>query len=164
MALTYGIDVHGTLAARQPDGTQGPSTLFPLLEPLMRALRKQGERVFIVSGPPVEVIAQEIKALGLKAGVHYDALISVVDHLRDRDVDMYEKPPGSNHWWCNDGMWNGAKGWIAREYGIDVMIDDQIEYEDSMPEGTSFVLVKAEVLHPDVEQLQAAAAKLMGSG
>jgi hypothetical protein len=162
MGLTYGIDVHGTLAARQLDGTQGPSTLHPLLVPLMKALRERGERVFIVSGPPVEVIAQEVKALGLKAGIHYDALISVVDHLRDRDVDMTENPPGSNHWWCNDGMWNGAKGWICREYGIDILIDDQLEYADSCPDTTSFVHVSADVLHPDEDQMKMAAAKMIG--
>jgi hypothetical protein len=157
MALTYGIDVHGTLAAKDVDGSQLQSSLFPLLRPLMAAWCSQGERVFIVSGPPADVIAREVRDLGLKQGIHYHAIISVVDFLRDRDVEMYEKPPGSNHWWCNEGMWWGAKAWISRIYKIDVLIDDLEQYERDLPEGASFVHVTAEVLNPDPDKMREAA-------
>lgn len=162
MPLTYGIDIHGTLADKQPDGTQEPSTLFPLLEPLMRAWVRTGQRVLIVSGPPREVIEEELEALGLRQDVHYYTIISVVDELRHRGVPMTEDPPGSNHWWCDDDDWNAAKGRICAKYGIKILIDDQLEYADAMPEETEFVHVTAGLLHPDLDQFKAAAAKMIG--
>ena len=159
----YGIDIHGTLADKQPNGKQEPSTLFPLLEPLMRAWVKKGQRVFIVSGPPEEVIKAELKDLGLEFDVHYHEIISVVDELKERGVPMTETPPGSGHWWTDTAEeWNEAKGRICKDYGIDILIDDQLEYADAMPKGTEFVHVTASLLHPDVDQFKAAAAKMIG--
>jgi len=158
----YGIDIHGTLAERQPDGTQEPSTLFPLLKPLMRAWVKKGQRVFIVSGPPEFVIKAELEALGLEFDVHYHEIISVVDELKERGVPMTETPPGSGHWWCDEGYWNAAKGRICKDYGIDILIDDQLEYAESMPKDTQFVHVKASLLHPDLDQFKAAAGQMIG--
>ena len=159
----YGIDIHGTLAERQPDGTQGPSTLFPLLKPLMKAWVRKSQHVFIVSGPPKDVIEAELKALGLERFHHYHAIISVVDELKEQGVPLTERPPGSGHWWTEtDKEWNDAKGKICKDYGIDILVDDQLEYADAMPEWTQFVHVTADVLHQDQDQYKTAAAKMLG--
>ena len=146
MPLRYAVDVHGTLACRRPDGTLGRSTLFPLLEPLMRALVAKGEKVYILSGPPTGIIEQEVKELGLRREVHYSRLLSMVDWLRAKDVSMQEDPPGSGHWWTDDATWNAVKGDIAQAFRIDILIDDQAEYVGAMPEGTEFVLIEASLL------------------
>jgi len=166
MGLTYGIDIHGTLAARQPDGRQEPSTLFPLLKPLMKAWVEQGEFVYIISGPTRDVIKAELEDLGLERGVHFNEVISVVDYLRFvAEVPMEERTPG--HWWTLPGqeqLWDDAKGKLAQLHNIDIVVDDQIEYAPGMPGYTSFVHVTAELLHPDLDQFQAAAGKLLENG
>ena len=162
MSLTYGIDIHGTLANRDVDGIQKPSTLFPLLKPLMEAWINHGERVIIVSGPPEEGIRKELEALGLFEYIHFDVVLSVVDYLKAKGVPMTEDPPGSNHWWCDGDMWSDAKGAMASEYGIDIVVDDQLEYADAMPVDTDFVHVTAEVLHPNEDIVAEEAAKLIG--
>lgn len=146
MAHTYGIDIHGTLACRRGDKSIGPSTLFPILSSLMASWVKHGDSVFIISGPPLEVIQEEIGQLGLVQGVHYSRLISVVDYLKKREIPMWEDPAGSNHWWCSKEDWNAAKGCIAAEIGIDTIIDDEPNYGDGMPPRTTFILVTASLL------------------
>lgn len=146
MARTYGIDIHGTLACRRPNKTVGPSTLFPLLAPLMRAWVKKGETVYILSGPPIEVIQAEVLSLGLIKGEHYHSALSVVDFLKEHGTPMWEDPVGSNHWWADKTDWNATKGRMAVEYGIDVIIDDEPDYSGAMPESTEFVLVSTSLL------------------
>ena len=138
--LRYAIDVHGTLADRVPGGVT-PSHLFPLLTGLMQAWVKQGDTVFILSGPPTAVIQQEIDSLGLRKDVHYTGVLSMVDYLRTRGEAMWEDPVGSDQWWATKEVWDAAKGWIARQYWIDVVVDDTAAYRAAMPAATSFVLV-----------------------
>lgn len=146
--LRYGIDIHGTLAIRKPDGTLGRSTLFPLLEPLMRAWMTKGEMVFIISGPPQEQIEAELYDLGLYRDVHYFEALSMVDNVKRLypKVKFWEHPDKPNHFWTDAETWNQIKGRLAQENGIDIVIDDQSEYEPAMPRFTEFVLVQASVL------------------
>ena len=149
MPRSYGIDIHGTLACRRSGGGQGESTLFPLLEPLMRAWMIQGDLVYIVSGPPEPQIQRELAALGLRKGIHFHGVVSVVDFLKNvLHVEMTEIPGKPDHWQCDDPTWYATKGAIAKHYGLDIIIDDQTEYEPAMPEGTSFVHVAASLLEP----------------
>lgn len=148
MPLAYGIDIHGTLAVRKPDGTLGRSTLFPLLESLMRAWVAQGEVVFILSGPPTAQIEEELDDLGLTKGVHYRRALSMVDNVKNLfpDAPFWEHPDKPNHFWTDAPTWNAIKGKMARQWAIDIVIDDQAEYVAAMPATTSFVLVHASLL------------------
>lgn len=144
--MRYGIDIHGTLACRRSDKSVGPSTLFPLLSALMEVWVRNGDEVFVLSGPPLDVIKEEVGALGLREGQHFHRLISMVDHLRSSGERMWEDPPGSNHWWVDDAAWNTAKGRIAEALNIDVVVDDEEMYRGAMPKKTTFVLVAASLL------------------
>ena len=73
------------------------------------------------------------------AGTHYNAVFSIVDYLMSKGVEMEERKPG--HWWASDKDWWGSKGAIAAEEEIDIVIDDSPQYEEYMPEGTTFILV-----------------------
>lgn len=146
MPLTYGIDIHGTLACRKPDKSVGASSLYPLLAPLMMSWVKKGETVYVLSGPPQNVILSELAALGLQQGVHFHQAFSMVDYMRGLGTEMWENPPGSNHWWADKAEWNRAKGLLAKHHGIDIIIDDTVEYGPHMPESTEFVLVVAHLL------------------
>lgn len=141
--MRYGIDVHGTLACRTADGLR-PSVLSSLLVPLMAAWVKGGDEVLVLSGPPLPVILSELAALGLCPDVHFTGVVSMVDYLREGGSRMWEDPPGSNHWWCDPGEWQEAKGRICNEYGIDIVLDDTEAYRAAMPPCTTFCLVHTE--------------------
>jgi len=148
--LTYGIDVHGTLAIRGEDGILRRSNLAQLLVPLTESLRRQGAKVYIVSGPPWKTICEELKSIGLY-GEDFDGVLSVVDFLRERGIHMEERPPGSGHWWCDEEIWNAAKGWICDAFDIDILIDNEEAYRRAMPSRTEFVLVHATLLDGEDE-------------
>jgi len=149
MPLTYGIDVHGTLACRDKSRRLHRSNLAQLLVPLMKALRRQRAKVYIVSGPPKKAVEDELRSLGIESHTHFDGIVSVVDFLKSRGFEMEERPVGSGNWWTTEPVWNAAKGWICDAYDIDIMIDNQPEYKRAMPGRTEFVLVHAELLEED---------------
>lgn len=112
----------------------------------MQSWMRKGETAYVLSGPPQEVILSELEALGLRRGVHYHEAYSMVGYMRGLGTEMWEDPPGSNHWWTDKAAWNTAKGLMARQHGIDIIIDDTPEYSVTMPDGTEFVLVEAHLL------------------
>lgn len=130
--MRYGIDIHGVLTL---------DYYREFIKPLMDAWMRHGERVYILSGPPTEQITKELLALGILHGTHYTAAFSIVDTLKAKGVKMWEKPVGSNHWWCDPVEWNRAKADIAEMLDIDVIIDDSPEYGEHMPEDVSFILI-----------------------
>lgn len=138
---SYAIDVHGTLARRAPGGGVVPSPLFELLTGLMAAWVKQGDQVYVLSGPTKEIIQRELDSLSLREGVHYHEVLSVVEFLRDTGVPVWENPVGSGHWWAPEENWDSAKGNIVAKYSINIIVDDTHSYKDAMPPGVSFVLV-----------------------
>ena len=140
--MRYAIDVHGTLADRQPDGSVLPSNLFPLLSGLMLAWVQRGDKVFILSGPTARTILHEVTLLGLSRGVHYTDVVSMVDFIRDSDEPMWEDPEGSGNWWCAPEVWQATKGRIAMDWKLDVVVDDTAENQAAMPASTTFVLVR----------------------
>jgi hypothetical protein len=138
VASVYGIDLHGTLGCREGKGLR-PSNLFPLLSGLMRFWVSTGETVYIVSGPPRDEVAEEMKDLGMEQGVHFTEILSLVDFLREMGADLWQDERG--RWWCEHDLWNTLKGKLAAKYKIDVVVDNQEEYQDAMPSTTQFILV-----------------------
>jgi|APSaa5957512622_1039677.scaffolds.fasta_scaffold00148_10 hypothetical protein len=146
---TYGIDVHGTLAVRTGEVSGiAPSTLFPLLKPLMAAWMRQGQLVFIVSGPPKEWIERELAVLRLDKNVHYYKVISMVDELPllFPDAEIWPDPVKEGHFWTDEETWVRIKGAICEKYGIDILVDDTEDYGWHLPPMVSFVHVKASLL------------------
>lgn len=124
--MRIAIDVHGTI-------TRSPEEWKAFLKLLC-----EDHEVYILSGPQISKLYERLGQLGLKQDRHYHHALSVVDHLKAWGVTMEEKTP--DHWWCGDDDWNNAKGRIAGEHWLDVVIDDMAEYEEAMPFRTMFVL------------------------
>ena len=126
--MKIGVDVHGVI-------THNPGGFKRFLSNQMAK-----HEVFIVSGPPEEDVKEELDALGIYEGHHYDQILSVIDYLRYAGHKTWEDPVGSGHWWADSKVWWATKSQIARDYQIDVLIDDHDRYSQGMPDFTIFVL------------------------
>ena len=127
--MNVAFDIHGTL----DDDADG--LLKGILEGFLMP-SSDDVNVFIISGPPEEQIKRELKALG----IDYSniTIISVVDFLRSKNTHMWQDEKGT--WWCDDSIWWASKGMICKEYKINMLFDDLIQYKKYMPEETKFVL------------------------
>ncbi len=120
------FDVHGTLD-HDADG---------LLMSILNSCTKDGDDVYIISGPPTEQVIEEVTALGID--VACITIISVVDWLKANNVHMWQDD--KDNWWCDEHSWWASKGEICAEYKIDMIFDDKIQYKKYMPKTTKFVL------------------------
>lgn len=128
--MILGMDLHGVIDAspnRRKDAMKG-----------LREASNMAIKIFIVSGPPKIDIEKELDSLGLERGVHYDDIVSVVDHLKSKNIEMWTDDKGT--WWASDEDWWSSKGNICREYNIEVLIDDSEGYRQRCEEnGVVFV-------------------------
>jgi hypothetical protein len=120
------FDIHGTLD-HDDDG---------LLIGILNRCLEMGDEVFIISGPPLIQIVEEVKSLDIDPS--QVTIISVVDWLKDKGVKMWMDH--KNTWWCEEDDWWSSKGKICEEYKIDMIFDDKVAYMEHMPETTKFVL------------------------
>jgi hypothetical protein len=140
--MRIGFDLHGVLDAD------------PIAWTLHANLMKEsGHEIYIISGPPLDQIAEELEQLDVALrtrDIHqislpkFDGIFSIVNWLRENEIKIWEKVPGSDHWWANDEDWNSTKGKIAAQIGLDILYDDTFTYSEHMPEHTKFVLIKRE--------------------
>ena len=116
--MIIGLDVHGVI-------TSAPETFRRFC---IWAREKVGAKVYIISGPPKHEVVEEITRLGFIEGVHYDKVFSVVDYLRATCVDMWQDKKGT--WWAEDDNWWSSKAIICKTEGVDIHIDDSLNYGD----------------------------------
>lgn len=123
--MKIAFDLHETLD-KDPD---------TILRRLVNSLINSNNIIFIISGSPTEEIKAVIGLIGIDPK---DVIvISVVDYLRSKETDMWMD---NGTWWCDDEKWWASKGLICREYEIDMIFDDKIQYKDNMPSTTKFIL------------------------
>ena len=122
------IDLHGVLDYK-PE----------FFEPLLNLLKRADKSVYIVSGPPASQIFDELSKLGYHAHYHYNAILSVVDHLKSQSVEMWMDDKKT--WWCNDSDWWKSKGEICQRLKADIMLDDKGKFREGFPKGhpTQFI-------------------------
>lgn len=134
----FGFDLHGVLRPTysQLNAVFDPEWFVYGIHSCMRialevwrdylvTFKKHGE-VWVISGPPLPEVEEELSSLDYVQGVHYDNVVSVVDFLKSIQVDMWldEK----NTWWASEHEWWSSKAKICEKYGIEAMIDDQERY------------------------------------
>lgn len=110
--MKIGIDVHGTIDT---------NPLF--FNNFIRKAQKNGTAVYVISGPPIVDIKKTLNKIGISANNVF--VLSVVDYLKKNKAPMWEK---ANGWWADDETWWASKAKMCKEYGINVLIDDKIEY------------------------------------
>lgn len=126
-----GIDLHGVL-------NKNPHIMAPLLAEICRS-----SIVTVISGPPAEEIKKELDLLGYKNGIHYNDIISVVDFIKSKGVEMQQDKRG--HWRCDEPTWWSSKAEICDKYSVDILFDDSEKYKPHFVYGnTKFILMKGE--------------------
>ena len=70
-------------------------------------------RVYIISGAPKEQLNKECDELSLPKKIK---IISVVDYLKEKDVEMWQDKDGN--WWTFTEEWWSSKGEICKKYKI----------------------------------------------
>ena len=126
--MRVGFDIHGTIDKDDK-----------LLDFVKLISTMDAFQVFIISGPPLRQIVEEVKLLGIQP--YKVQIISVVDWLRDKGTLMWKD---ENGWWCEPEIWWESKSLICYEYSIDIIFDDKIEYAKHMSNETKFILWKGE--------------------
>jgi len=127
--MKIAFDVHGVLDRD------------PLLREFVNSLTKHDNfEIYIISGPPMEQISKELLDLELyTAGLK---IVSVVDFLKNKGIKMWQDE--NETWWCNDVEWWASKAEICKQYEIDIIFDDKVEYATYMPYKTRFILWEAQ--------------------
>jgi hypothetical protein len=128
--MKIGFDFHGVIE-KYPD----------VFRPLMESLRAMGAEIFIVSGPPLNQLIYEVASFEYLVDKHWDNLISVIDYIKKIGKKTWQDEKGD--WWTDDESFWSSKSMICEEYGIDLLIDDSVQYQKYF-EGkkTQFVLFK----------------------
>ena len=129
--MKIGIDLHGVLD-KHPE----------LMKPLMASLIKEHE-VWIISGPPLKQIYDELDNLGYKKDTHYHLVMSVVGYLQSRGIAMWQDE--KRNWWSDEKEWWSSKAKICGMLSIDILLDDSKKYAPYFKNvKTKFILLKGE--------------------
>lgn len=124
--MRVAFDVHGTL----------DNDPYLVARELLFSMYCMHHEIFIISGPPVNQIKNEIKLLDIS--FRNITIISVVDWLKEKGVKMRQDING-NWWSIVESEWWNSKGTICKENYINIIFDDNIKYLDNMPEITKFI-------------------------
>lgn len=123
------FDLHGVIES-QPE----------IFKPLMKTMRLAGHKVYVCSGPHLNRIEDELKALGYLHNHHFDEIISVADYLVEQGTVFSYDEKGNP--WTDDKTWWCSKGRICKAFGIDLVIDDHEEYLTCLEPPTIFLAMK----------------------
>jgi hypothetical protein len=123
--MNIGLDIHGVIDK------------YPkLFAELSKGWAEAGHYVYIITGEPEGTARPTVD----EAGVTYDGFYSIVDyHIWMKTPSLRQDDKG--HYWVDRHEWLPTKGQIAKEVGIDIHFDDQIEYAEYFPRSCSFIYV-----------------------
>jgi len=125
---TIGIDFHGTI-----------DKYTHKFSVIMETLIKNGNTVYVISGPVERKIIEKLTKLGFKRKVHYTDVISIVDFLLMKKESLTLKDTG---WWTDDETWWSSKARICSEFDINVLVDNDERYRKYFPSYRDFILVE----------------------
>ena len=126
------FDLHGVL-------TEAPH-VFKIITSMLVA---QGMKISIMSGPSREEVVAELTKLGYERGIHYQHVISIVDYLRHKGIELWKDKKGG--WETHAKEWWSSKGELCKEFKVGLIIDDSPEYEAFVDKAeTVFLLLKGQ--------------------
>ncbi len=133
--MRLGLDIHGVI-----------DTYTDQMIKLAQDVLDNGGRVYIITGPPVEVARKELAAImaqRLMTKPFWSQVFSIVDWMKLKNIPHYTKPDGTV-WALREHDWNAVKGQIAVELSLDLHIDDSPQYGEYFPPGV-FVLMPKQI-------------------
>lgn len=94
-----------------------------------RFLEYRGHEVYILSGAPSSKILNELEKLNFQ--VKPERILSVEDIYRKLGITFIEgiNKKGKIGYFCDETLWNAGKSIICHKYKINILIDDQKDYE-----------------------------------
>jgi hypothetical protein len=123
--MKIGLDIHGVI-----------DTYPDRFARLSQRWAEYGHQVYIITGEPEKSAHQTVD----EAGIHYHGFFSIVDyHIKNQTPSLRQDDRG--HYWVDRHVWLATKGDIAREVGLDMHFDDQIEYFEYFPKTCSLIYV-----------------------
>lgn len=134
--MIIAFDLHGVL-----------ETNTDTFKKVIKFLReKVNVDIYVISGPPIDQIYKELVALGYDISEYtFKEVISVVDYLKKSGVKMWQDERGN--WWCSEEDWWTSKSKICKDYNVDYLFDDKLEYQLHFGKDhlTKFILMNEEV-------------------
>jgi len=113
--MIIGIDLHGVIDD-DPDRFKDICIGFTCWECC----------VYIISGPPEDEIEKELKKHKIYRDKHFGAILSVVDHLKEKGAKMWQDD--RDRWWASDEEWWRSKAELCEKHNVDILIDDKEEW------------------------------------
>lgn len=127
-----GFDLHGVINT----DVEGFKKTYKQLKTVLPATQ-----VFVISGPPIDMVIDELLSLGLIEGEHYDKAFSVVTYLKENGVKLWKGKEGS--YWAENEEWWDSKGKICKENDVALLYDDSDGYQKGCQDrGTTFAKYK----------------------
>lgn len=117
--IKIGVDLHGVI----DDNTD----LFKSISSMLLFSNLCDVNIYIISGPPKTDVLKELNQLKIYKNVHYTEIYTIVDFLKEQDVEMWLDY--KNTWWASDEDWWEAKAKICEKLDIDIMIDNTNRYK-----------------------------------
>jgi len=112
---SIGIDLHGVMDAK-----------IEVFKYVTNILMAKGTKIYVVSGPDLRSIQNELRGYGFKQDIHYAGVYSIVDYLKGKGVNMWQSKDKT--WWASDRDWWSAKAEICKEIPVEAMVDDNAGY------------------------------------
>jgi len=124
--MKFGLDVHGVVDTH-------PEAFRIFAEKMI----KEGHEIHIVTGQEEKNVEPLVK----KLEVPYTHFYSIVDYHLATGTSMWLD---KGTWWMDTVTWQSSKGLYCKYRGLDVLIDNSIEYKFYMPDTCKFLFVEAD--------------------
>jgi len=120
--MKIGLDVHGVI------------NKFPLeMKEFAQTEISNGNEIHIITGQERNSVESLVKRLE----VPYTGFFSIVDYHLSIGTQMWKDHKDT--WWMDGNPWVRTKGDYCRREGIDLHIDNSLEYAEFMPDTCVFV-------------------------
>lgn len=116
MIKRVAYDLHGTIDIKP--------TIY---KTFFKNSRRQGNEIYIISGPPTEQVIKELQDIDFIKGRDYDKAIGVVTYLLENG-HIPTKIDHNGNYWFEEKAWWASKAQICTDYKISGLIDNEEQY------------------------------------
>jgi hypothetical protein len=122
--MKVGLDIHGVIDRD-----------YDMFSDMAASWIAKGHEVHIVTGQPKVECYDSVK------NVPHTHFFSIVDHHESIGTPLYTRSDKTG-WWMDWNLWIPTKGKYAEEVGLDLHIDDTLEYGKYFPTSCTFIHMK----------------------
>ena len=112
---------------------------------LLKYVKLEGIKVYIISGPWPNHITNRLEAEGYKRRVHYDDVFSILSHLSLKGLETWFDETHDS-WYSDSERWWAAKAEICKEISSQIHFDNDIRFKDA------FRHIATRFIHTDCQE------------